>query len=154
MVNEKSRLSLKKLLVGTLLLLFILFYPMLISIYVFLPLFIGFMGYLMITGIERRSVVAVVLALLYFINLNVNLSLPFFLITLSVIFVYTFFYPYIAKLKKCTLCIAVLSVILIDFSYAGALMLYDFIFQSESIVFNEVLLYSLIIDLLFVVVLF
>jgi len=68
---------------------FIVVYPMLISIYVFLPLFIGIMGYLFILGIERK-LHYVLMSLLYFINLEANLSLPFFLTIIASLLVYLF----------------------------------------------------------------
>jgi hypothetical protein len=43
----------RKLLLWTLIILFVLFYPMMISIYVFLPLFMGIMGYILFLGIDK-----------------------------------------------------------------------------------------------------
>jgi len=44
--------------------LFVIFYPMLISIYVFLPLFIGTMGYLLMKGIEENRIFYILLPFL------------------------------------------------------------------------------------------
>ena len=63
---------------------FIFFYPMLISIYVFLPLLIGAMGYMLVQGLEREKPSFILLAIIYMVNLEVNLSLPIFLIYLSI----------------------------------------------------------------------
>jgi len=136
-----------------LILLFVLFYPMLISFYVFLPLLVGVMGYIFIQGIEKRRWEYLLLSLVYFGNLEVNLSLPFFLILISVLIVYMFFYGILAHLKKCPLCIPLLTVFLIDMIYLGVLLSYDFIFGTSSIVLDTILLYSLIVDLIIVVVL-
>ena len=133
--------------------LFIIFYPMLISIYVFLPLFIGVMGYLLMKGIDENRIFYILLALLYFINLEVNLSLPFFLTTLTSLLVYVFFYHHLNYFRKCVICRPILSVILIDGFYLLSLLAYDFIFQTHTIVLDNILLYSLIVDLLVVVVL-
>lgn len=133
--------------------LFIIFYPMLISIYVFLPLFIGVMGYLLMKGIDENRIFYILLAILYFINLEVNLSLPFFLATLISLLVYVFFYNHLNYFRKCVICRPVLSVILIDGFYLLSLLAYDFIFQTHTIVLDNILLYSLIVDLLVVVVL-
>ncbi len=134
-------------------LLFIVFYPMLISIYVFLPLLIGVMGYVFIQGIEKGKTRYIFVAIIYFINLEVNLSLPFFLIFISSLLVYVLFYHSLFYFHKCRICRPVLSVLLIDAVYLGSLLSYDFIFQTNSIVLDNILLYSLIVDLLIVVIL-
>jgi hypothetical protein len=135
------------------LLLFIVFYPMLISIYVFLPLLIGVMGYVLIQGIEKGKIRYIFVAIIYFINLEVNLSLPFFLIFISSLLVYVLFYHSLLYFRKCRICRPVLSVLLIDAVYLGSLLSYDFIFQTNSIVLDNILLYSHIVDLLIVVIL-
>ncbi len=142
-----------KSLLWMLILAFVLFYPMLISFYVFLPLLIGLMGYIFIEGIDKGKWIQVLLPLIYFINLEVNLSLPFFLIMISVLIVYILFYGTLSHLKKCRICTPLLTVFLIDVVYLGILLSYDFIFSTSSIVLDKILLYSLIVDLLVVVVL-
>jgi len=141
-----------KVLFWVLLLFFVLFYPMLISFYVFLPLLIGVMGYVFIQGVDKGKWAYVLLSLIYFINLEVNLSLPFFLILISVLIVYILFYNTLTHLKKCRICTPLLTVFLIDVVYLGVLLAYDFIFDTSSIVLDTILLYSLIVDLLVVVV--
>jgi len=133
--------------------LFILFYPMLISIYVFLPLLIGVMGYIFILGIEEGKFHYVLMSMVYFVNLEVNLSLPFFLIFISVLLVYVVFYHKLTHFRKCKICKPIMSVILLDVVYLGCLLSYDFIFQSTSVVLDTILLYSLIVDTLVVVLL-
>lgn len=134
-------------------LVFILLHPMLISMYVFLPMFIGIMGYILILGIEEKKISYVLIAMLYFINLEANLSLPFFLILTVVLLVYLIFYDYLKYFRTCTICKPIFSVILIDIFYLGALLGYDFAFQSTSIILDEILFYSLIVDILVVVIL-
>jgi len=152
MKNPTLSKYLIKLLFWVLLLFFVLFYPMLISFYVFLPLLIGVMGYLFISGIDQGKWGYVFVSLIYFVNLEVNLSLPFFLILISVLIVYMLFYGTLTHLKKCKICIPILTVLLIDVIYLGILLAYDFIFSTHSIVLDNILLYSLIVDLLVVVV--
>ena len=132
---------------------FIVFYPMLISIYVFLPLLIGVMGYIMILGIEKGKLHYIIFALIYFINLEVNLSLPLFLSTISTLLMYVFFYHNLTHFRSCQICKPILSVLLLDFLYLGCILSYDFIFQTSSIVLDTILLYSLIVDVLVVVIL-
>jgi len=142
-----------ELLLKTAIFLFILFYPMLISFYVFLPLLVGLMGYLFIVGIEKRKWEYVLFSLIYFVNLEVNLSLPFFLILISVLIVYMFFYGMLSHFKKCPVCLPFFTVLLIDLVYLGVLLFYDFVFGTSSVVLDTILLYSLIVDLIVVVVL-
>jgi len=130
---------------------FIIFYPMLISIYVFLPLLIGVMGYVLMRGIEDNKLSYLFVAMFYFINLEVNLSLPFFLTFISALLVYLLFYRHLSYFRKCVICRPLLSVILVDLLYLGLLLSYDFVFQTHSVVLDNILLYSLVIDLLVVV---
>jgi len=134
-------------------LLFILFYPMLISIYVTLPLFIGYAGYLILRGIEGEGWRYLLLPLLYLLNLEINLSLPLFLSLAAVLVYDLFLYPSVLFLKRCPLCVAVLSVFFIDLIYLGLLMIYDFIFASGSVEIDLLLLYSLAMDILAAVIL-
>lgn len=134
-------------------LIFIIFYPMLISIYVFLPLLIGIMGYTMIIGIEEGKFYYILIAMIYFTNLEVNLSLLFFLTTISTLLMYVFFYHSLTYFRTCQICKPILSVILIDFIYLILLLAYDFVFQTSSIVLDNILFYSLIVDILMVIML-
>ncbi|HHD73156.1 MAG TPA: hypothetical protein ENK77_03975 [Epsilonproteobacteria bacterium] len=129
---------------------FIIFYPMLISIYVFLPLMIGFMGYVLVVGIDKSRVSFIVIGLIYLINLEANLSLPLFLSISAIILFYLMIYPHLFVLKKCKYCIPLLSVILIDLLYLILLLGYDYIFETSSIVIDQLLLYSLIVDIFMV----
>jgi len=129
---------------------FILFYPMLISIYVFIPLMIGFMGYVLVLGIDRPRAIYILISLIYLINLEVNLSLPLFLTIATVILFYLTIYPKIIIFKKCKVCIPLLSVVFIDLLYIILLLSYDLIFGESSIVIDQLLVYSFIADMLMV----
>ena len=130
---------------------FIIFYPMLISIYVFLPLLIGIMGYILIRGIELNKISYILFPIIYFMNLESNLTLPFFITIIATFLVYVLFYKHLSYFRKCKLCRPVLSVLLIDFVYLAVLLTYDFVFETSSVVLDNILMYSLIIDLLVVV---
>ena len=153
MMRKHSRTLKLPFLLWTFTIIFIIFYPMLISIYVFLPLLIGVMGYLLILGIEKEKKSYVFAALVYFINLEINLSLPFFLTIISSLLIYVLFFHSLLHFRKCKLCTPIITVILLDFFYLGSLLAYDFIFQDTTIMLDNILLYSLVIDLLIVVVL-
>ena len=132
---------------------FIFFYPMLISIYVFLPLLIGAMGYMLVQGLEREKAPFILLAIVYMVNLEVNLSLPIFLTVISSLLFYLLVYPSLKHFRRCIICRALLSVLFLDLMYLGCLFTYDFIFQTQSIILDEILLYTLIVDMLVVVIL-
>ncbi len=133
--------------------LFIFFYPMLISIYVFLPLLIGAMGYMLVQGLEREKTSFILLAIVYMMNLEVNLSLPIFLTVISSLLFYVLIYPSLKHFRRCKICRPLLSVFFLDLMYLGCLFFYDFIFQTQSIILDKILLYSLIVDMLIVVIL-
>jgi len=136
-----------------LVLFFILFYPMLISIYVFLPLFIGAMSYILIQGLEKNKSLFLFIAIVYLMNLEVNLTLPLFLTIISSFIFYVTLYPSLKHFRKCKICKPLISVVILDFFYLGALFAFDFIFQTQSIVLDNILLYSLVVDMLIVVLL-
>jgi hypothetical protein len=152
-MNKKVHGTITKFMITMLALIFILLYPMLVSIYVFLPLLIGIMGYALLRGIEKGNFLYIMISILYFINLEVNLSLPYFLTIIATLLVYMMIYPYFSRLKRCNICRPILSVIILNGFYLGLLLSYDFLFQTHSIVLDDLLLYSLIVDLLVVVVL-
>ena len=94
---------------------FVIYYPILISVHVRLPLFIGFAGYLVLEGLEGRGWRYLIPAFIYLVNLEINLSLPLFLSFVAVLITYLFVYPHIIFMKRCRQCIAFISVIFIDF---------------------------------------
>jgi len=134
-------------------LVFILFYPMLISIYVFLPLCIGVVSYIFILGLEKEKTSLIVLPILYILNLEVNLSLPLFLNMMSILVFYLLVYPYFQYFRRCFFCRPLLSVISLDLMYLGILFFYDFVVQTQSIYLDKILLYSLIVDMIMVLIL-
>ena len=126
---------------------FVLLYPMLISIYVTLPLFIGYAGYTMIRGMQGRVPARILFAFVYLCNLEVNLSLPLFLTLLATLVFYIFFYPQLAFLKRCRACVAVITVVSIDLLYLFMILSYDFIFGTSSVGIDSLLFFSLIMDI-------
>jgi hypothetical protein len=126
---------------------------MLISIYVFLPLFIGLIGYLFMLGIAQGKWHYLILTTIYFTNLEINLSLPFFLMILSSLIVYTMFYKKLSQVKRCKICAKIILVLLLDLVYLVSLLGYDFIFETTSVTLDVILSYSLLIDILVVMVL-
>jgi len=152
-MNEHHMSPLWKTLIWSFIASFVIFYPMLISIYVFLPLMIGLMGYVLIVGIDRSKMSYVFIGLVYLINLEVNLSLPLFLTILTAVLYYITIYPHLHVFKKCKVCIPLLSVVFIDLIYFIMLLGFDMIFGESSIVIDQLLFYSLIADMLVVFIL-
>jgi len=132
---------------------FILFFPMLISIYVFLPLFIGTMSYILLQGLEKHKPTYIFIAIIFLLNLEINLSLPLFLSIITAFIFYVILYPSLLHFRRCKICKALLSVLILDFLYLGALFAFDFIFHLDSVTLDSILLYSLVVDLLVVVLL-
>ena len=134
-------------------LLFVLYYPTMISIHVTLPLMIGIAGYLIIRGLEGEGFVYILMPILYLLNLEINLSLPILLSLFSVLVYYLSMYHRLVFLKRCPRCISVISVIFIDIFYLGFILLYDFIFSTFSIDLDSNLVFSLVIDIVMAVIL-
>ena len=133
--------------------LFVLYYPTMISIHVTLPLMIGIAGYLLIRGLEGGGFIYILMPTLYLLNLEINLSLPMLLSPFSVLVYYLSIYPKLIFLKRCPKCIAIISVIFIDLFYLGFILLYDFIFSTFSIDLDSNLAFSLVMDIVMAVVL-
>ncbi len=131
----------------------ILLYPMLISIYVTLPLFIGFAGLMFIIGIERDKVIYILFATVYMLNLEINLSLPLFLLLISTTLFYIFLNNKLHILKLCRGCVNVLTVISINLIYFFILTLYDIVMQQHSINFDGLIVISIIYDIIAAVLL-
>ena len=142
-----------RILIWALVVAFAILYPILISMYVYLPLFIGFAGYLVVRGIDGHGVRYIWLPLIYLFNMEANLSLPMFLSLLSVLLFYLTLYERIRYFKRCSVCVGILSVVAISLYYLVMLLGYDFLFDVQSILVDSRLYYSLLADLVLVVLL-
>ena len=143
----RNRWFFLKFLLGIFLILFVILYPMLISIYVFLPLFIGFAGWSLLRGIDGAGLGYILIPLIYLTNLEINLSLPLMLVVFATLLYYLTLYERVSVFKKCRVCVAVLSVVFIDLYYLGALVMYDLLMDTSSIVIDKLLWYSLLADI-------
>jgi len=126
----------------------VIIYPMLISIYVTLPLFVGFSGLMFVIGLDKDRYLYLIFSFLYMINLEINLSLPIFLMPISVMIFYIFVKKKLAFLKLCSLCISIVTVVLIDIIYFLLLASYDFIMQQSSVSYDSLLLFSVVYDII------
>ena len=134
-------------------LIIVLLYPMLISIYVTLPLFIGFAGLMFIIGIEKDKLIYTLFATLYMLNLEINLSLPLFLLLISTTIFYIFLNNKLHFLKLCRVCVYVLTVVSINLIYFFVLTLYDIVTHQHSINYDGLIAISIIYDIIAAVLL-
>jgi hypothetical protein len=130
----------------TFLILFILFYPFLVSMYPMLPPLIGLVGYIIIYNLNKNPMYALS-GFFYLLNLELNSSLPLFLSTFMIMMIYIFLYSSLKLLIRCRVCLLFTLMVLIDFSYYLGLFLYDFVFNSSSVVGDILLVYYIVIDI-------
>jgi hypothetical protein len=141
--NEEDK---KKFIEWVLIVSFTLFYPMLVSMYPLLPPLIGIVGVYIILKLER-DVVKTLFAMVYLINLDLNLGLPFMLSIFSILTINTFVYPSAKLIISCRSCLIVFLIFLIDIFYYLNLFIYDFIFGGETIIANSMLWFYILIDI-------
>lgn len=142
--NEEEGLSLVQK-IG--LILFVAIYPLFVSMYTMLPPLIGLAGYVLIINFEKEK--AYIFApLLYLLNLDLNLSLPLLLSIFIIMFVYMFIYTPLKRLIRCKVCLLFALIIIIDFLYYLCLFIYDFIFNTTTVLVDMVLVYYIVVDIL------
>jgi hypothetical protein len=129
-----------------------IFYPAVISIYGKLPLFIGFAGLVFIKGIQKEKTLYILFSLLYMFSLEINLSLPLFLIVLTSIIYYYFFLDKLRIIYHCDMCINIITVISINIIYLFLLTIYDIITCQSSITYDSFIVSTIIFDILAAVI--
>ena len=126
--------------------LFVFLYPVLVSMYTMLPPLIGFVGYVIITNMSKNKFLALS-AMLYLFNLDLNLTLPMLLSTFVVVMIYIFLYSNLKLLIRCRVCLLFVLMVLIDFSYYISLFLYDFMFNTSTVIGDMLLVYYIVVDI-------
>ena len=126
---------------------FVLFYPMLVSMYTVLPPLIGLSGYILITNIKTKKIYSVS-SFFYLVNLDLNLTLPMFLSTAITVLIFMFVYEPLTRLVRCRVCLLFALIVLIDFIYYVTLFVYDFIFNASTVIGDMLLVYYIVIDIL------
>jgi len=121
------------------------FYPMLVSIYPLLPPFIGIAGLVIIYNTDK-NIVYPLSGMLYLVNLDLNLTLPFLLSIFSVIFIKIFIYHNAKLMIRCKVCLTLFLILLVDAFYYIALFLYDIILDTKTIVGDPILTYYILSD--------
>ena len=142
--DDEDSLSFRK---KILLFIFVLFYPMLVSIYTVLPPLIGLAGYIFIVNIDSKKIYSVS-AFFYLVNLDLNLTLPLFFSTAVTILILMFVYNRLKLLIRCRVCLIFTLIVLIDFIYYITLFVYDFIFNTSTVIGDILLVYYIVIDIL------
>lgn len=130
-----------------LLFLFVFLYPMLVSIYTVLPPLIGLAGYIFIVNMDSKKIYSVS-AFFYLINLDLNLTLPLFLSIAIAVLILMFIYEPLKRLIRCRVCLLFVLIVLIDFIYYVTLFVYDFIFNTSTVIGDMLLIYYIVIDIL------
>jgi len=126
---------------------FVAIYPLFVSMYTMLPPLIGLAGYALIINLEKERVYAFA-PLFYLLNLDLNLSLPLFFSIFVIIMVYMFMYKPLKRLIRCKVCLLFLLIVIIDFLYYISLFIYDFMFNTSSVLADMLLIYYIVIDIL------
>jgi hypothetical protein len=132
--------------------LFVILYPMFVSMYPLLPPFIGLAGYFLLIYLEKENMY-VLAPLFYLLNLDFNLSLPILLSIFIITLIYLFVYTPLKRLVRCKVCLLFMLIVLIDFSYYFSLFIYDFIFSSSTVLADMFLVYYILFDILMAVLL-
>lgn len=134
------------------LILFVVAYPLFVSMYTMLPPLIGLAGYVLIINLEKEK--AYIFApLIYLLNLDLNLSLPLLLSIFIIILVYMFIYTPLKRLVRCKVCLLFTLIVIIDFLYYFSLFIYDFIFNKTTVLADMLLVYYIVVDILLGIIL-
>ncbi len=123
------------------------FYPILVSIYTMLPPLIGLVGYIVVTNMDKNRIYALA-GMLYLVNLDLNLTLPLLLSVFMVVMVQVFIYPRLKRLIYCQVCLFLILIVVIDFLYYFSLFIYDFIFNSSTIIADVMLIFYIVVDVM------
>jgi len=121
---------------------------MLISIYVTLPLFVGFAGLILAIGIYEERYWFVTFSLVYMLNLELNLSLPLLLLPISVVIFFLFVKLKLSFIKSCKKCVYIITVLSINGIYFALLAGYDFINSQNSVNYDSIIGYSILYDII------
>ncbi|CAA6811850.1 MAG: Unknown protein [uncultured Sulfurovum sp.] len=129
------------------LILFVIVYPLFVSMYTMFPPLIGLVGYVLIINLEKEKAYAFA-PLFYLLNLDLNLSLPLLLSTFVIMLIYFFIYIPLKRLVRCKVCLLFAIIVIIDFLYYISLFMYDFMFNTTTVLADMLLVYYIVIDIL------
>ncbi len=136
-----------KFLEWTVIVFFVILYPIFVSIYPLLPPLFGLAGLIIINYINK-NIVYTIATMLYLIHLDLNLGLPFMLSIFSILLINTFVYPTVKLIIRCRVCLGLLLIIIVDFFYYINLFIYDLILNSTTIIADSMLTFYIFIDII------
>jgi len=122
-------------------------YPMLVSIYTLIPPLVGIAGLVIIYNINK-NIIYTTAAILYLVNLDFNLALPFMLSISSVVVIKILVYPTAKLLIRCRVCLALLMIMFIDSFYYINLFIYDFMISSDTVIADSMLFVYILFDII------
>ena len=122
-------------------------YPMLVSIYTLIPPLVGIAGLVIIYNINK-NIIYTTAAMLYLVNLDFNLALPFMLSISSVVVIKILVYPTAKLLIRCRVCLALLMIMFIDSFYYINLFIYDFMISSDTVIADSMLFVYILFDII------
>ncbi|SHO81044.1 hypothetical protein MNB_SV-15-201 [hydrothermal vent metagenome] len=125
---------------------FVIFYPIIFTLYNFSPPLLGIASYILLDAFEREDKMFISLGIIYMLNIDINFSMPMFLGILTTLFLYIVIYPKLLIINHCKMCLASIIVILFNLIYLELILLYGYIFQIDIIEIDSVLLVYLIFD--------
>jgi hypothetical protein len=125
----------------------VLFYPLLVSMYTLLPPLIGIAGLIIIYNMNK-NIIYTLAGMLYLIHIDLNLTLPLLLSTLSIILIHFMVYPSAKLMIRCKICLAFFLIILVDGFYYINLFLYDIVLNSKTIFADSILWFYILIDII------
>ena len=131
----------------TVIIFIVLFYPLLVSIYTVFPPLVGIAGLVIIYYFEKNWIYAMA-GILYLLNIDLNLGLPIFLSSFSIILIYYLIYPTTRLMVRCKTCLSLFLIVLIDAFYYMNLFIYDFIFSSSVVAGDLTLIFYIVMDIL------
>lgn len=130
----------------TLLVLMVVAYPILVSIYTMLPPLIGLVGYIIISNVDKNKVYALS-GMLYLVNLDLNLTLPMLLSIFVIVMIYIFLYENLKLLIRCRVCLLFILIVMVDFFYYMSLFIYDIVFNTSTVIGDILLVYYIVVDI-------
>ncbi len=136
-----------KVLEWSIILFFVVLYPMFVSIYPLLPPLFGIAGLIIIHNINK-NIIYTISTMLYLIHLDLNLSLPFMLSIFSILLINTFIYPTAKLMIRCRVCLGLFLIILIDIFYYISLFIYDLILNSTTVIADSMLSFYIFVDVI------
>lgn len=140
--NEERLAFFKKVSLGFI----VVVYPILVSIYTMLPPLIGLVGYIVIVNMDKNRLYALS-GMFYLLNLDLNLTLPMLLSIFVIVLIYMLLYHKLKLLIRCRVCLLFVVIVLIDLLYYLSLFLYDFMFNTSTVIGDMLLVYYIVVDI-------